>query len=123
MASADRDRRILYAAALLRALACGMVGVVIGLHLAARGFDPGETGALIGVGLAGAAVAALIVTVAGDRLGRRRTLIVLAALLGRTTSIDEPASLELPMLGYADVLGATGANGGTRTPTVLPTGT
>jgi MFS family permease len=74
------DRQLLYAAAFLRALASGMVGVVIGLHLAARGFDPAETGALISVGLAGAAIAALIVTIAGDRFGRRRTLVVLASL-------------------------------------------
>jgi len=80
MTASDRDRRILYAAALLRAAACGMVGVVLGLHLAVRGFEPAETGALIGVGLGGAAVGALIVTLAGDRLGRRRTLIVLSVL-------------------------------------------
>jgi MFS family permease len=78
--AAARDRRLLCAAAFVRALASGMVGVVIGLHLAARGFDPAETGLVISTGLAGAAVAALIVTAAGDRLGRRRTLLVLGAL-------------------------------------------
>jgi MFS family permease len=77
---AERDRRLLYAAAFVRALASGLVGVVIGLHLAAHGFDPAQTGSVISVGLAGAATSALIVTVAADRLGRRRTLIVLAVL-------------------------------------------
>src|SRR5262245_48938571 len=75
-----RDRRLLYAAAFLRALASSLVGVLIGLHLAARGFDPAETGAVISVGLVGAALASLFVTVAGDRAGRRRTLIALALL-------------------------------------------
>jgi len=75
-----RDRRLLYAAAFLRALACGLAGVIVALHLAARGFDPAETGAVVSVGLAGAAAAALLVTLAGDRLGRRATLVVLALL-------------------------------------------
>jgi MFS family permease len=74
------DRRLLYAAAFLRAVASGTVGVLLGLHLAARGFDPTETGAVISVGLAGAALAALIVTIEGDRLGRRATLVVISVL-------------------------------------------
>lgn len=60
-----RDRRLLYAAAFLRALATGMIGVLIGIHLARRGFDPTETGAVVTAGLGGAATAALLVTVVG----------------------------------------------------------
>jgi MFS family permease len=74
------DRRLLYVAAFLRAIASGTVGVLVGLHLAARGFDPEETGAVVSVGLAGAALAALLVTIRGDRLGRRRTLVAIAVL-------------------------------------------
>ncbi len=75
-----RDRGLLFAAAFLRALATGMAGVLIGIYLARLGFDPAAMGTVVGAGLAGAAVAALVVTLAGDRLGRRRTLVVLAAL-------------------------------------------
>lgn len=75
-----RDRRLLYAAAFVRALATGMVGVLIGIYLAKRGFDPAETGTVVGAGLLGAAAAALVVTLAGDRLGRRRALVALALL-------------------------------------------
>jgi MFS family permease len=74
------DRRLLYTAAFLRAIASGTVGVLLGLHLAARGFEPAETGAVISVGLAGAALAALLVTVGGDRMGRRRALITISIL-------------------------------------------
>lgn len=74
------DRGILLAAALLRAIATGMVGVLLGIYLAARGFPPGESGLVVSAGLAGAAAAALVVTVAGDRLGRRRALVAVALL-------------------------------------------
>jgi MFS family permease len=74
------DRRILYAAAFLRALATGMIGVLIGIYLARRGFDPAGIGAVVTAGLAGAATAALLVTVGGDRAGRKRTLLLLAIL-------------------------------------------
>lgn len=75
-----RDRHLLLAASFLRALATGMVGVLIGIYLARRGLDAAEIGLVVGVGLAGAAAAALAATLLGDRLGRRRTLLVLAVL-------------------------------------------
>jgi MFS family permease len=75
-----RDRSLLNAAAFLRALGTGMVGVVIGVYLARLGFDPTHIGFVITAGLAGAAVATLVATFAGDRFGRRRFLIALAAL-------------------------------------------
>jgi len=57
-----------------------MIGVLIGIHLAREGFDPAGIGAVVTAGLTGAAAAALLVTLAGDRLGRRRTLLLLALL-------------------------------------------
>ncbi len=75
-----RDRRVLYAAAFLRSLATGMVGVLIGIYLAKLGFDPAQIGAVVGAGLAGAAGAALVVTLIGDRIGRRRTLVVVSLI-------------------------------------------
>lgn len=78
--SDHRDRQRLYLAAFLRALATGLIGVLLGLYLARRGFDAGAIGLVIGAGLSGAALATLIVTFFADRLGRRRTLIVLSGL-------------------------------------------
>jgi MFS family permease len=74
------DRRLLFANAFLRALATGLIGVLLGLYLAERGFAAGAVGVVIGSGLAGAALSAVIVTWLGDRLGRRRTLVVLSLL-------------------------------------------
>jgi MFS family permease len=76
--SATADRQLLLACAFLRALATGLIGVLLGLYLARRGFAAGEIGLVIGTGLAGAASSAVVVTFLGDRLGRRRTLVVLA---------------------------------------------
>jgi MFS family permease len=76
----NRDRTLLYVAAFLRALATGMIGVLIGIVLAKRGFDSAGIGAVVTAGLSGAAAAALVVTLAGDRLGRKRALVLLSLL-------------------------------------------
>jgi MFS family permease len=74
------DRRILYTTAFLRALATGMMGVLLGIYLARMAFTPPQIGLVISSGLSGATLAALLVTFAGDRLGRRRLLFWLALL-------------------------------------------
>jgi len=74
------DRRLLYANAFLRALATGLIGVLLGLYLARRGFPASAIGLVVGAGLSGAALSALVMTYLGDRLGRRRSLMVLSLL-------------------------------------------
>ncbi len=74
------DRRLLLGAAFLRAFATGLLGVLLGLYLARLGYSASAIGLVIGSGLSGAVLATLIVTFLGDRLGRRRTLIVLTSL-------------------------------------------
>ena len=76
--SVTADRRLLLASAFLRALATGLIGVLLGLYLAQRGFAAGDMGLVIGAGLSGAALSATLITYFGDRFGRRRALIVLA---------------------------------------------
>src|SRR5437867_8591925 len=75
-----KDSRVLYATAFLRALATGMIGVLLGFYLAADRLDGTAMGAIVAAGLAGAAVATLAVTATADRLGRRRVLVGLALL-------------------------------------------
>ncbi len=74
------DRRLIYLAAFVRALATGMMGVLLGLYLARLAFSPAQVGLTVSAGLAGATLAVLAVTLAADRLGRRRTLLALALL-------------------------------------------
>ncbi len=74
------DRRILYAAAFVRALATGMIGVLMGVFLAHLRFDPARIGYVVGAGLSGCAAAALLVTLAADRAGRRPSLLIVSLL-------------------------------------------
>ncbi|MBI4605733.1 MAG: MFS transporter [Planctomycetes bacterium] len=76
------SQRVVFATAFLRALATGGTGVLLGFYLSALRLSPAEVGLVVGAGLAGAAAALLAVTLAGERLGRRRTLILLAAISG-----------------------------------------
>jgi len=78
--SPDRARRALYAAAFLRASATGLVGVELALFLARVGLDVSLVGVVLGAGLSGAALAALLATLRADLFGRRRTLSALTLL-------------------------------------------
>ncbi len=77
-----RDLYLLYAATFLRALATGLIGVLLGIYLAQLRFDAARIGYVIGAGLAGCTAATLFVTVAGNRVGRKRALIGIAILGG-----------------------------------------
>jgi len=74
------DRTILYSAAFVRALATGMIGVLMGVFMARLDFDPARIGYVVGAGLFGCAAAALVVTLIGDDMGRKRSLLVLSLL-------------------------------------------
>jgi MFS family permease len=78
VAPVKRDRQLLYASAFLRALATGMVGVLLGIYLAKVGLDATHIGIVIAAGLAGGAVATLLATLRGNHVGRRRLLITIA---------------------------------------------
>jgi MFS family permease len=75
-----RDRRIVFAAGFLRAVANGLIGVVAGIYLAELGFEPAAWGAILGAGVAGTAVGAAGVMFWGDRIGRRNWLIMLGVI-------------------------------------------
>ena len=59
------DRQRINIAAFLRALATGMAGVLLGLHLARAGFSAAAIGLTSSAGLIGAVVALFVVTSAG----------------------------------------------------------
>ena len=108
------DRRLLYTAAFLRALATGMAGVLIGLTLARLGFSAAAIGAVLSAGLAGATLALVIVTWAGDRLGRRRCLLGLS-LLGAGGGLGAAlvsAPLAMAAAAFAGTLNGMGRDRG-----------
>jgi MFS family permease len=104
------DRRRITAAALLRAVATAAVGVLLGVHLPRRGLSAAEIGWVSGAGLGGAAAAALAVTLAGDRWGRRATLRWLSVLWVMGTAAlalaPGPATMAVAaFLGMANAMG------------------
>jgi MFS family permease len=108
-----RDRNLLLAGAFVRALATGTIGVLIGIHLAKQGLGPAAIGAIVSAGLAGAAVAALLVTVGGDRMGRRRVLVLLS-LLGAAGGFVIAGATDPWVVGGAAFLGMLNGMGRDR---------
>jgi MFS family permease len=109
----SRDRRIVFAASFLRAVANGLIGVVAGIYLAELGFEPGAWGAVLGAGVAGTAVGAAGVMFWGDHFGRRRWLIALGALAA-AGGVVFAFSSQILVLGAAAFLGMLNSLGKDR---------
>src|SRR5687768_15250627 len=78
MSTTDRQR--LYLAAFVRSIATGMIGVLLGVYLAELTLSARIIGLIVGAGLAGATAGVLLVTLLADRIGHRRSLLIVAAL-------------------------------------------
>src|ERR1051325_1171073 len=75
------DFRLLFAVRLLRMFAYGMLGVVLVLYLARLGSPGPQIGLLLTLTLLGDVVISLWLTAHADRWGRRKTLVLGAALM------------------------------------------
>ncbi len=73
-------RRVIYAAALLRAVGVGLTGVTLGLYLSLTGLDARHIGFVVAAGLAGGAAGTWLVGLWAEVIGRRRTLMALSGL-------------------------------------------
>lgn len=113
MRGATGDRRALYATAFVRALATGLIGVLLGFYLADRRLDASEISVVVGAGLAGATVATLVVTFLGDLLGRRRCLMVLSLLAAGGAAVLAFSGAPV-VLGAAAFLGMVNGMGRDR---------
>jgi len=110
--TADQGR--LCFAAFLRATATGLVAVLLGLYLARLRVGPAAFGLVVAAGLAGAALASLLATLRGDRLGRRRFLIGLT-VLGGAGALAVPlvtAPLALALCAFLGMLNGMGRDRG-----------
>ncbi|MEO5694011.1 MAG: MFS transporter [Usitatibacter sp.] len=77
---AQQLRRILYAAAFLRALAIGLMAVLIGLYAARLGLNATQIGVVLSSALWGAALAALVTLLVGRHVSQRVMLVALSSL-------------------------------------------
>jgi MFS family permease len=91
-----RDAALIYLAAFLRSSAVGLAGVILAIALTEGGVSVAGAGLVIGAGLAGIAAMTLVVTLAADRLGRRRTLMLVSLL----TAIGYAAAASSPRLAW-----------------------
>src|SRR5690242_18492628 len=76
-----RDRALLLAARGLRAFGFGFSAVLVGLHLERAGLPAFAIGLTLSIGLAAASLTGLASAAASARIGRRRTLAIVGALM------------------------------------------
>ena len=75
------DIPLLFTTRIVRMFGYGFLSVVLALYLAERHLSEGEIGLLLTLTLAGDAVITLWLTTRADRIGRRRMLVIGAALM------------------------------------------
>jgi MFS family permease len=111
--SPARLRRILYTAAFLRALAIGMMAVLIGLYCAKLGLSAAQIGIVLSAALWGAAAATLLTMLAGSRFSERSLLVALTGLpvLGCALLLATDA---FPVIVAAAFVGMFNVNGRDR---------
>jgi MFS family permease len=106
----NKDLLLINTVAFLRSVSVGLTGVVVGIYLFRSGFSSLNIGLVIGAGLAGAAVATIVVTLHADRLGRKSTLFFLAlvsSIAGIALAITPsfPLLLVLAFIGMLNGMG------------------
>jgi MFS family permease len=79
--SADSDVRLLFATRMVRMFAYGLLAVILALYLAQAGLSDTEIGLLLTLTLLGDTLISLWITTRADRVGRKRMLLIGAALM------------------------------------------
>ncbi len=107
-----RDLVLINAAGFLRSLGVGLMGVVLGIYLFRVGLSSFTIGLIIAAGLAGSALATIIVSFAADRVGRRLSLLALSLLtgIGGLALALSPALNVLLAMVFIGMLNGTGTD-------------
>jgi MFS family permease len=82
-----RDGWLLFATRFLRLFAYGSLSVVLVFYLIGVGLSEPQTGTLLTLTLVGDTIVSLVLTTRADRIGRRRTLVVGAALMAAAGAV------------------------------------
>jgi MFS family permease len=109
-----RLRRILYAAAFLRALAIGLMAILIGLYCARLGFSATQIGIVLSAALWGSAFAAFLILWLGPRLPERTWLVALAGLpiLGAAVLLASDSVVLVSIAAFVGMLNVHGRDRG-----------
>lgn len=93
---------------MLRSFAYGYLAVVLALYLARLGYDDVAIGLVLSAALAGSAVMTVLWAALADRLGRRRTLVIMSTLM-ISGGLLFAAATSLPVLLLAAFTGTISA--------------
>lgn len=104
------DARLLFVTRVTRLFAYGFLSVVLVLYLATLGFGDGQVGLLLTLTLLGDTAISFWLTTRADRLGRRRVLLVGAAMMV-LAGLVFAGSDYLPLLTLAAVIGTISPSG------------
>src|SRR5215217_1184837 len=105
-----RDGWLLFATCAVRTFAYGFLSVILGLYLASLGYDTTAIGGMFTAVLAGGAILTVALTQVADRLGRRRVLVVGAALMAVAGAVFAVTD-DLLVLTAAAIVGAISPSG------------
>lgn len=110
----NNDRLLIYGAALLRGLAAGAISVLAAVYLAKRGFDEAAIGLVLSSGLAGVLVGTVYGTYFADRVGRRRSLVLLTlfAATGGALLVVADTLWALALAAFFGMLNTQGSDRG-----------
>ncbi len=115
----DRNGRIVVLARTLRSFCFGLNSVALGLYLSALHWSDIEIGLILSAALAGTLLFTLVVALYGDRIGRRRLLIIGSGLMasGALVPFVGDAPLVLALIASTGMV-AVNANESTGLQTV-----
>ncbi len=106
----NRDGKLIVLARGVRTFAQGAIAVILGIYLNQLGFSVLQIGLFISAGLAGATFLAILVGTVGDRLGRRR-LLLLFPLMSAVVAVIVVLTDNYTLLVVAAFVGAFVAEG------------
>ncbi|HKW39979.1 MAG TPA: MFS transporter [Gemmatimonadales bacterium] len=104
------DGRLLFLTRTTRLFAYGALSVVLVFYLTSLGLTTSQTGALLTLTLAGDTVVSLWLTTRADRIGRRRTLVIGAVLMG-AAGLAFASTRNLTLLILAATVGVISPSG------------
>jgi predicted MFS family arabinose efflux permease len=112
IANPKRDVALIYFAGFLRSFGVGLIGVVLGIYLFRTGLKSTAIGLIIAAGLAGAASATVLLTIAADQIGRRSFLVILSLLsgIGGIALAMSPSFPILATMAFIGMLNGTGTD-------------
>jgi MFS family permease len=108
-----QDLAVINAAGFLRSFGVGLMGVGLGIYLSRLGMPSVAIGFVIAAGLTGSALATVVMSLAADRLGRKR-FFVLFSLLSAVGGIALALSPSLPVLMMMALVGMLNGTGTDR---------